>query len=300
MAIGAVVPGEFVDITPDVLSEPYTVVQGCPVDGLVRAEDIWQAIQVALNIQSLGRLGAEKFEHVGDASDMVALDTTAGDIFYVFGQGPYIQMVGANPYAAPLSYQSTPHPTRHWLSPFAGATSIYRGLCRVGPLEGIDEDTPVGRIPKSVVPNALVGIYDWVGSARAALTLTPGTNGIVTSHVLNIPALQTGDIVSGTVEAISASCTATSTANEGKLEVEMISGYSVSHLTPAVIGMNNALSAAFHGGSWSASIPFRGAVTDPGTCRLQLRLTSPASYNMSVYGLDGEQFRIGNVHVYRP
>lgn len=52
MTIGTLVPGVPTTVTPDVTAVPYASVQGPAPDGPVVADDILEAIQVSLNVQS--------------------------------------------------------------------------------------------------------------------------------------------------------------------------------------------------------------------------------------------------------
>lgn len=101
MTIGTLVPGAPTTVTPDVTAVPYSSVQGPAPDGPVVADDILEAIQVSLNVQSY-------------AEAMVVLESTSRGTSDTTLSNRISALAGSGTRSIPLNGRGYVQTGTHW------------------------------------------------------------------------------------------------------------------------------------------------------------------------------------------
>ncbi len=301
MTIGTLTPGTLTTVTPD--AQPlsrYASVQGPAVDGPIVATDVLQALQAALNVQTMLDQSDRAPVLQGTTSDMVALTgRQTGDYFEVHEQGRYRFQSGyTETMGAPWHYASTGTPGGLWRSDdLVKVLPGNQGVARIGPLVGIDEDTPIGRLPKTNLSGWVRNAGRITGASNFSVSLGNTESVISSTHYVDLSSMLVNDVVTGEINALMAASN-TSVDGSGKIAVLLVSDWGGT-ADVQIIGNHDIIPM---GGTskYPIAFSFKGVISLAGPARIQIQVLAPSDYALLVTGSDTYSFSVGSYQVIRP
>jgi hypothetical protein len=300
MTIGTQTPGINTQVTPDTNPAPYVSVFGPAPDGLVVADDVLAAIQVALNVQ--GQLTARPRVYSGGLGTMISMGgVNAGDIF-IANEGAYLAVAGDTTTEYPWEARSNGMnvPSIFWRRVGRSILSGTAGLARVGPLLGVDSVTPPGKIPVGLTQNRLFGSYNLATAGLISQTVTSGaTTALTNGSTILGEDLLADDIIEGTIGPIYVGSAATATW--AKLRLNCVQGYGGGSPYSIAITQRQVLAnSAAAGAGNMLTFSFRQSISTPGHLQLLLYGIAGADGGLSVQSFDDLEYSIGVARIWRP
>lgn len=257
------------------------------------ADLLAQVVQPLANRAEYARL----MRRSGSITDMLTLQgTLAGEAYNLSGYGTYIAHSSSAGLESPWEYPSSGTPGIYWRHALYSMTIAgTRGLCRVGPLPGIDNDTPNGKIPARVQKNVMLHSTQ-IGTDVAMLVIALNAAQTSTTTIAQVTSCQQYDIISGSIGPLIIGDWGSTNSN---VYLECVDAY----------GSGDDLTAGrYHVRSYvvnpppsimSITIPFRHEVQLSGTTRIQLRCVA-GNEAFTLRGMDPVNFLLGTIEHIRP
>jgi hypothetical protein len=237
----------------------------------------------------------------GDVDAMRAVTGgQAGDVFTTDDRGSYVLTAGPGGLGSPWDITSIGMPGYFWRSTLWGITdpsTNASGICRFGPMNTVDTDTPNGKLPASMHQNRII-LQTRLSCAQQLYehSTLAGFADVDHSFIV-IPGLLPGDVLTGAVGPV----WFFNDAPSGEAEATLLARDDITG-TPTAPATHNHLYIPSHDmGEWgSQMMPFVHTVSRAGTTQFKIAVKAVTGNAIWLRSFARTPNYLGSVTITRP